>query len=1034
LKRNVYGYSAEIVRVAGAKSSCPGTATSLKDLGREDCASATQNNISDRGSHWKLTWLLLIGCLSSQSLAGGLSPEEARQRMTLPPGFTAQVFASEPEIRQPVAACFDERGRMWVIEYLQYPVPAGLKPVTVDQYLRTEYDRTPEPPPRGPRGADRIKILEDTDGDGKADKVTTFLEGLNLASGLAVGHGGVFVGQAPYLLFYPDKNRDDKPDGDPEVLLSGFGLQDAHATVNSMGFGPDGWLYGAQGSTVTAKIRGIEFQQGIWRYHPQAKKFELFAEGGGNTWGLDFDRQGNAFGSSNGAFITFHMVQGGNYWKGFAKHGPLHNPYTYGYFDSIAYDGPKRGGHVTPGGIIYKGDSFPPEYRGAFIGGNLLSNAVYWHKLSRRGSTFSGEHAGALIDSHDAWFRPIDLLTGPDGSVFVVDWYDKRASHLDPRDNWDKTNGRIYTISYEGTKRVERFDLARLSSHELVALRTRQNDWWPDMARRILAERRDPSVYEILRSYLKQDDDETTALRDLWALYASGGLDDATARANLDHRIAGVRRWTARLLGDAARLPEGFLDRLVEMAAHDGDVGVRSQLASSCQRWTPADSGRILRASVGRSEDAKDPFVPLQIWWALEPLLRGAELESVLESFGSSPAQALPVVRDHLLERIARRLASRGEDRDYRACARLLSNAPGGEQVARLVAGMEKGLEGRRLPNVPSELVGALDRLWRDGNPSVTLIRLGVRLGSAPALAQAVKIIGDSKAADAERVALIELAGQTGQPQCLNSLEAAFQSERQPAVRLSALNALGGFATQSVATLLLSEYPKLSDSLRDRVRDVLCGRPAWTTALLDAMESGKIATKDLRPAQVSQIVQLKNPALSARVERLWGRIPGPNSEAKRQRIAEVRGILPEGDKGNPDRGRTVYKAQCAGCHRLFGEGEAIGPELTGSERGNLDFLLTSLVDPSALIRKEYQAQTIAIKDGRVLTGLVIDENDKTLTLVDSKQQKLTIARAEIEERKSSDSSLMPEGVLDKLADNEIRDLFRYLQSSGPAAR
>ncbi|MEJ7640302.1 MAG: PVC-type heme-binding CxxCH protein, partial [Singulisphaera sp.] len=540
--------------------------------------------------------------------AGGYTPEEARARMVVPEGFHVEVFASEPMVRQPVTACFDERGRAWVIEYLQYPNPAGLKPVKVDQYLRTEYDRFPDPPPRGPRGADRIKILEDTDGDGKADKATVFVEGLNLASGLAVGHGGVFVGQAPYLLFYPDANKDDTPDGDPKVLLSGFGMQDAHATVNSMQWGPDGWLYGAQGSTVTARIRGHEFQQGIWRYHPRTDVFELFAEGGGNTWGLDFDKAGNAFGSSNGSYIVFHMVQGGYYVKGFAKHGPLHNRNTFGYFLPVEYRGKKAGGHVTPGGILYKGDAYPANFRDAFIGGNLLSNTAYWHKLEGLGSTFAGRHGGTLVDARDTWFRPIDQLLGPDASVYVVDWYDRRASHLDPRDNWDKSNGRIYRVVYGERRKVPPFDLSKLPSHELVALRAHANDWFAAEARRILAERRDPSVLPALKASLQAERDEVRALRDLWALYVSGGLDDSTALGLLDHAVAGVRRWTVRLLGDEHRMSTSLLASLVELGQNEPDSRVRSQLASSCQRWDrrrpcrscPADAsgrGRLRRAS-----------------------------------------------------------------------------------------------------------------------------------------------------------------------------------------------------------------------------------------------------------------------------------------------------------------------------------------------------------------------------------------------------------------------------------------------------
>src|SRR5207253_2419635 len=262
---------------------------------------------------WFFTLTLLatfwfIGRASGQ----GFSPEEALKRMQVPEGFTVKLCASEPEIRQPLSITFDQRGRMWVLQYLQYPSPAGLKPVQVDQFLRTVYDRLPEPPPKGPRGADRITILEDRDGSGRFRKVKDFVTGLNLASGMALGHGGLFVVQPPYLLFYPDRNGDDVPDGPPEVLLSGFGMQDAHALANSLQWGPDGWLYGAQGSTVTSNIRGVTFQQGIWRYHPLTKEFELFAEGGGNTWGLDFDAHGKAIAGTNfGNVVCLHQVQGG---------------------------------------------------------------------------------------------------------------------------------------------------------------------------------------------------------------------------------------------------------------------------------------------------------------------------------------------------------------------------------------------------------------------------------------------------------------------------------------------------------------------------------------------------------------------------------------------------------------------------------------------------------------------------------------------------------------------------------------------------
>src|SRR4051794_12677832 len=383
------------------------------------------------GKRWlDLLPLILVAaaCAAAKALAQGYPPGEAAKHMTLPPDLQVQLVAGEPMIAQPVCIEFDDRGRLWVIQYLQYPNPTGLKRATVDRWSRTTYDHVPEPPPRGPKGADRITILEDNNGDGRADKAHDFLNGLNLATGLALGHGGVFVLNVPYLLFYPDRNQDDIPDGEPSVCLSGFGMEDAHSVANSLTWGPDGWLYGCQGSTVTARIRGTEFQQGIWRYHPLTHEFELFCEGGGNSWGLDFDDEGELIYSTNlGPYRNLHGVQGAYYWKSFGKHGALHNPYAFGFFDHIPHTN-FTGGHVTDGGIIYQGTNLPPRFQGRYICGDLLGHGVQWHEMYRWGSTFTSSHGGYLLEANDKWFASTDLTMSPDGAVYVADWFDQRTA------------------------------------------------------------------------------------------------------------------------------------------------------------------------------------------------------------------------------------------------------------------------------------------------------------------------------------------------------------------------------------------------------------------------------------------------------------------------------------------------------------------------------------------------------------------------------------------------------------------------------
>ena len=357
-------------------------------------------------------------------------------------------MASEPLVRQPVAIDFDDRGRLWVMQYLQYPNPAGLKRVKVDRYSRTVYDRVPEPPPQGPKGADRLTILEpDTDGQARG-RLKDFVTGLNLASGFAFGHGGVFVLQAPYLLFYPDRDATTCPTATRRCCSTGFGMEDAHSVANSLTWGPDGWLYGCQGSTVTANIRGIEFQQGVWRYHPLTRKFELFCEGGGNSWGLDFDRHGNLLYSTNhGGFAMLHGVQGGYYWKSFGKHGAAAQPARL----RLLRPRPARdfhGGHVTVGGIVYRGDSFPARFRDRYIAADLLGHASTGTTSSRTARRFARATAANCCWRTTPGSRRATCASAPTAAVYVADWHDTRTAHPDPDAEWDRSNGRIYRIAY----------------------------------------------------------------------------------------------------------------------------------------------------------------------------------------------------------------------------------------------------------------------------------------------------------------------------------------------------------------------------------------------------------------------------------------------------------------------------------------------------------------------------------------------------------------------------------------------------------
>ena len=404
------------------------------------------------------------------------TPAESLAACKVGDGLALDLVATEPMVRQPLNIHFDERGRLWVVQYLQYPFPAGMKVLRYDEYLRAVFDRTSPPPPNHFKGADRITILESTKGDGVFDKAHDFLSDLNIARSVVTGRGGVWVLNPPHLLFYPDKNRDDIPDvmengvAVPEVRLSGFGLEDTHSGANSLAWGPDGWLYGAHGSTCTADVQGVKFLgQAIWRYHPVTRAFEIFAEGGGNTYSLEFDREGRIFSGTNGNQRGLHYPQGGAFVKNWGKHGPLMNPYSFGFFEHMAHKGDTR--RFSQSMAIYEGGAIPP-LEGRFIASMALTSRVLGTALYRDTSTFRTEDGPPILESSNNWFRPVDTKVGPDGAIYIADWCDSRLSHLDPRDTWDKESGRIWRLRAAGMEtKSESFDFAKMRPRTVHSMR-----------------------------------------------------------------------------------------------------------------------------------------------------------------------------------------------------------------------------------------------------------------------------------------------------------------------------------------------------------------------------------------------------------------------------------------------------------------------------------------------------------------------------------------------------------------------------------
>ena len=967
------------------------------------------------------------------SESGYLRPEEALKRFRVGPGVEIDLVAAEPTIFQPVEIGFDHRGRLWVVQYNQYPHPEGVSVTSYDEWLRAVFDTVPPPPPHHTRGADRITVLEDGDGDGTFETARDLFTGLNLATSVALGRGGVWVLNPPYLLKFPDPDGDGMPDGDPEVHLSGFGLEDTHAVANSLQWGPDGWLYGAQGSTTTADVssaasKHVRFEgQGIWRYHPETAVFELFAEGGGNTFNVEFDSRGRLYSGHNGGNArAFHYKQGGYYLKNWGKHGAFTNPYAFGHLPHLEHSGDAA--RFTHAEVLYEADVLPARLRGKLISINPLFGRVEVSRMEPVGSTFRTIDTERLVDTDDGWYRPVDIQDGPDGAVYLSDWYDARIDHVDPRDNWHRASGRVYRLRAAGrAPGTGPFDLARETTSRLIERLAEPNRWFRQEALRLLGDRKDRSAIPTLRRLVRERTGQI-ALEALWALNLTGGFDEAFALATgLSHADPHVRLWTVRLLGDRRDVSAAAAARLGSMALTEPDPEVRSQLAVSAKRLPAGDALPIVSALLRRAEDQTDPEIPLQLWWAVEAIA-GSAPEKVATLFQDAKLWSEPLVQRDILQRLVQRLVMEDSDASLRVAARLLRGAPRGIAEDRLMAGLLDAVRGTEMRSgMPAELEAALEEYQR--RVGSTGLALGLRRGDPEAVARALTLIADPTTDRAARLTYIQILGEVHQPSAVPLLLRIARAGGPAAAPLqrAALQALTRYAEPGIGAEVASVYPvqlRADPAVRSAALELLASRPEWAAALVDLVRERRVRAAEI-PAEV--VEQLRAHGLAG-VERLWPANAPASPRASQAEIDRLLRVL-AGGEGNLPAGRVLFQSTCSGCHQLHGTGGKSGPDLTGYDREDLPGMLRHILDPSAYIREGYATYLVKTRDGRSLTGFISDRSGATLLLTPPGGGETAIPRDRIVEIRPLPISQMPEGLLTGFDSQQLRDLFAFLRSS-----
>jgi putative membrane-bound dehydrogenase-like protein len=948
------------------------------------------------------------------------------------PGFRMDLVAAEPDLHQPIAFAIDARGRLWVVEGNSYPAKR----------------------PEG-QGLDRIVIFADTDGDGTFETRTVFQEGLNLVSGIELGFGGVFVGAAPHLLFIPDRDGDDVPDGEPEILLDGWGHQDTHETLNSFTWGPDGWLYGCHGVFTTSDVgrpgaapeERQRIKAGIWRYHPVQKQFEIFAHGGSNQWGIDFSSVGDAFmthcRSFHGGGGTTHILRNGHFWNqanaGYppfiCREPPAFAPALKNFLPAAArYDSGEGGagkkgtdavygGHSHVGTMVYLGDNWPEIYRDRIFTHNLHGRQLNHQEAVRQGSGYEVFHAGHdILHVPDETYVAVDLQYGPDGSVYVIDWCDRQHCHNPATEIWDRSNGRLYRVAWAETFRPVKVNLAAKTDAELVGLHTHRNEWFVRTARRLLQERAAAGTLDLAAieplGEMAPSADAVTALRGLWTLHVTGALDDAGLARAFAHSDDRVRGWAVALATEAPGTPRIPADVLLVAAEKDPSPLVRRALASALPALPPADRWTIGSALAMHGEDATDRFLPKLIWSGLAPLV-DADLPRA-----ATLAAATPI--EPFADSIHWYLGRSPEGRRL-LVAEMAKEPPA--KAARLLEILDFALVNSGAVPMPEGWPAAAAR-FADGPATATARRLSGVFGDAGVLAGMRATLADRGAALADRQEAFRLLARVNDAEAVPIFVSLLDD---PEFRVAALPLVSRSNDPAVGEKLLAASASFGEQDRRAVVATLASKPAFARPLVAALEARRFPKDDVTAAQLRQLRGLDDAEIRAALDRVYGTVNESPAAAKAT-MARLKKVWADAPKWSidRDRGRAVFVKACANCHVHGDAGGQLGPNLTGAWMNGPDYFVENLVDPNAVVGPDYQLTTVITDDGRSISGIIAEETPDALVLR-TPDGPVTVPVAAIEERTTSAVSLMPSGILENLPEDEFLALIKFL-STKPESR